>query len=178
MTVESIFRTLFTRMRALERRVEGANFKGKVAEVDAETRKARIVIGKSNDGTDVLGPWVPYAQTSGALKIHNPPSVGQLMSMSAEAGDVEQGLLTPYQWSGDNADNHDAGDEHRLTFGDVQVDLTGSGIVLVAGGVRYTWNGDGFSQTGGEQEHNGKNVGSTHKHDKVMPGGGVSGTPI
>lgn len=36
----------------------------------------------------------------------------------------------------------------------------------------------GFALTGGSLTHNGKDVGSTHKHSGVQPGGGQTGTPV
>lgn len=174
---DQILRSIFGRLRSIERGIDGGTFYGKVKAVDLDERKARIVIGKSNDGTEVLGPWVPYAQTGGDLKIHNPPSIGQLMSMSSEGGDVEQGLLTSMQWTDENGDNHDAGDEHKLTFGEVTVMLTGGGITLTAGGVNFVFDGSGFVQTGGKQEHDGKNTGSDHVHPGIIRGGGKTDGP-
>lgn len=36
----------------------------------------------------------------------------------------------------------------------------------------------GFALTGGSLTHNGKDIGSTHKHSGVQPGGGQTGNPV
>lgn len=172
-----IFRALLTRLKHIERRIDGATSFGKVTEVDVDRGKARIAIGKNSDGDVVLSPWSSYAQTGGDLKIHSVPTVGQLMKLTGEAGDVEQGLLEPMQWTDDNPDNHDAADVHRLTFGEVTIDLKAGGIYLTAGGVTFELSANGFHQTGGTLTHDGVPFDKDHIHGGVMPSSGVSGPP-
>jgi hypothetical protein len=46
------------------------------------------------------------------------------------------------------------------------------------GGTSWTLDASGWSQTGGSVAHNGKLIDALHKHDGVMPGGGLTGLPI
>lgn len=160
-----------------DRRLGATDWRGKVTDVDPAKKLARIEIGKNSDGEAIKSPWLPYSQTAGALKVHSPPSEGQTMTIRGSTGDIEQGALEPFHWSDDNQSPSESGDEHVLTLGDVRVTLTGGGITATIGGVTYSFSGEGFVQTGGKQEHDGKNVGSDHKHTGVTPGGGISDVP-
>lgn len=128
---------LARRVAELERRLAGALRPGKVAEVDPAGGTVRLDLGGG-----MLSPAIPYVQTAGALKLHSPPSVGQLMMMSSFAADTEQGIAIPLSFGGDNASPSSAGDEHVMTFGAV--------TVLVQGGlVRITVGGSQIEMTGG-----------------------------
>ena len=170
-------RSTFARLQELERRLAGNEMRGKVVQVDAEKAKVRIEIGKDSDDQPVLSPWVPYKQTAGALKVHSPPSVGQTMAIRSESGDIEQGTAEPYHWSDDNQATSTAGDAHKLTFGDVTVDLSNGGLKITVGGTVFDLTGEGFEQTGGTQKHNGHDVGDTHKHTDVLTGPALTGPP-
>lgn len=172
-----LLRSAFARLHELERRVAGSEMRGKVTDVDPAKAMVRIEIGKDSDDQPVKSPWTPYKQTAGALKLHNPPSVGQVMAIRSETGDIEQGVAEAFHWSDDNAANSTDGDAHKLTFGDVTIDLTGGGLKLTAGGCVFDFTGTGFVQTGGLQEHDGHNVGKDHLHTEVTPGSALSGPP-
>lgn len=173
-------RAIFAKLQELERRAAGGEWRGKVTDIDLskEGGMVRIALGKDPEGQPVKSPWVRYKQTAGAMKVHNPPSIGQTMAIRSEAGDLEQGLAEPYGWSNDNPANSDAEDEHVLTFGDVTITLSGGALVCAIGGVTFSFSGEGFVQTGGKQEHDGKNVGTDHKHGDVTPGSSPTGVPI
>ncbi|MBF6992726.1 phage baseplate assembly protein V [Cupriavidus sp. IK-TO18] len=178
MSVHKALRSIFERLQEHERRLAGSNWTGKVKEVDPAKKLVRIVLGKDDDGHEVLSPWMPYAQTAGALKVHNPPSVGQVMTISSEAGDLEQGRAHPFHWSDDNPSPSDSGDEHVMTFGSVTVTLTAGGLKLEVGGTvlevgagKIGMLADLIDTRGGALQHNDKNVGSTHVHGGVIKGG-------
>lgn len=156
-----------------DRRLGATEWRGKVTDVDTSKKLARIELGKNSDGEVIKSPWLPYAQTAGALKVHSPPSVGQTMTIRGSAGDIEQGALEPFHWSDDNQSPSEDGDKHVLTFGSVSVALSAEGIV-VTGNFRVTGDVD-FD--GGHVTSNGKRIDDTHKHTEVTPGGGISGVP-
>ena len=58
----------------------------------------------------------------------------------------------------------------------VEGPITGKGGLAISGGSGATVNGD-FKAQGGAFTHNSKNVGSTHTHTGVQPGGGTSSVP-
>lgn len=165
------------RIIELERRVGGQTIRGKVVEVDPAKKTARIQIGTDEDGAPVLSPALPYKQVAGALKFHQPPSVGQTMSITSASGDIQQGLLEPLHWSDDNQSPSDEGNANVMTFGDVTVRIETGGIVATIGGVTFRFDGNGFIQTGGQQVHDDLNVGSTHVHGGIVVGGQDTLTP-
>lgn len=195
-TVEAlspILRSILARQQETDRRLAGGEVRGKVTEVNAAEAWVRVEIGKDSDGNPVLSPKVPYKQTAGALKLHNPPSVGQTMTIRSDSGDVEQGIAEAFHWSDENSATSTDGEAHKLTFGDVTIDLnddqvkftvggavvdiTASGVTITVGGVTFSLTGAGFTQTGGQQVHDGKDVGSTHTHTGVAVGGAETGPP-
>jgi hypothetical protein len=176
--IAPLLRSAFSRLHELERRLAGSEIRGKVTQVDAQKARVRIEIGKDSDDQPVESPWIPYKQTAGALKLHNPPSVGQPMVIRAETGDIEQGVAEPYHWSDENPANSTDGDAHKLTFGDVTVDLSNGGLKLTCGGTVFDFTGSGFNQTGGSVKHNDHDIGDSHTHTGVVSGPSVTGPPV
>lgn len=126
------------RISELERRIAATSMRGKVASVDPANGTARIEIGQDEDGQPVLSPPLPYAQTAGALKIHDPPSVGQQMEISAASGDLEQGTLRPLHWSDANAAPSSDGNEHvikrgpwTVTFKDASLEIKAANLTAL-----------------------------------------------
>lgn len=64
------------------------------------------------------------------------------------------------------------------TGGGTYLAFDNDGFYISVGGIEYQFTGSGFSQTGGTVEHNGKDIGDTHIHSGVVPGGGNTGTPV
>ena len=184
---------LASRVAELERRFSGAMRHGTVEEIDAARQRVRLNFGKDVDGKPFLSPWVPYAQIAGALKVHTPPSKGQQFTLLSPAGDWQQAVALPMTWSDQNQSPSSKGDENVLTYGNVkvkikddlvQVDVSGtefeitSGRVLIkVGGVAVEITRSGVAIIGGKVTHDGRNIGSTHIHGGVLPGGGLTDVP-
>jgi phage baseplate assembly protein gpV len=175
---------LFRRFADLERRVNNGSRHGTVAEVDASKGRMRLKVGDGDGGEPFLSPWVPYAQTAGALKVHAPPSVGQQMTLLSPTGDMRQGIAIPMTWSDTNQAPSDKGDENVITFGPFRIELTsgklkvtGPEIEFITGGHSQKWNGSGSTLAGGRVEHDGKNIGSDHIHGGVLTGGAKTDVP-
>lgn len=140
-----ILRSFDARAQELERRIAGAEVKGKVVEVNPSEARVRLEVAKDDDDQPVLSPWVPYKQTAGAMKFHNPPSVGQVMVLRSETGDLEQGVAEAFHWSDDNPANSTDGEEHKMTFGDSTAYVNGGGSKMhlsVAGGQIELYGGN------------------------------------
>lgn len=191
--IEPLFRSAFSKLQEHDRRLAGTMVRGKVTEVNASEAWVRMEIGKDADGQPVLSPKVPYKQTAGALKLHNPPSVGQTMSIRSDSGDIEQGIAEPFHWSDDNEATSTDGEAHKLTFGNVTVDLkdgqlkfaiggttidvTESGATVTVGGTTFALTASGFQQTGGTITHDGTVIDKSHVHTGVSVGGDETGPP-
>lgn len=167
---------LVTRVAELERRNSNAFRHGTVVEVDPEKQLVRLQIG-GTDQEPFKSPWVPYAQIAGAMKVHSPPSVGQTMTMLNPGGDFRQGIAMPMTWSDQNKSPSDKGDEHVLTFGNVNITIKDGSLKVTVGGHSVEITGDGTIFTSGKVEHDGHLIDKTHLHEDTMPGAGLSGPP-
>jgi phage baseplate assembly protein V len=168
---------LAARVAELEQRVALSSRTGTVAQVNAAEGLVRLKIGDSSAGGDLLSPWVPYAQTGGALKVHSPPSLGQQMALQSPSGDLAQGLAIPMGFSSANPSPSGDGAAHVITFGGATITLNASGLSVVMGGVTFAISGGGVAISGGAVTHNGLNIGSTHTHGGVVPGGASTAGP-
>lgn len=167
---------MHNRMGALERRMAGLVRHGKVAEVNAAEGWVRLDLGEGDSGK-LLSAKVPYGQMAGGLKVHAPPSVGQTMTMIAPGGDSRQAIALPMTWSNQNASPGDGADP-VLTYGDVKVTIEPGGVRIEIGGVALLISGAGLAIEGGGVGHNGQDIGATHRHPGIEPGGGTTSTPI
>lgn len=128
------FLDLAQRVADLERRLHGLHRYGTVAEVDPKAGTVRLNLGAATGGGTYLSAPIPYAQTAGALKLHNPPSAGQQMLVTAPNGDPAQAIAQPMAFSAANASPSEAADSHVLTFGGVNISLSGEALVITVGG--------------------------------------------
>lgn len=174
----------------MQRRLAGGQRAGVVHAVDAAKGVARLRLG-GTDADPYLGPWIPYGQVAGALKVHSPPSVGQQMWQHAPGGEYRQGKLEPFTWSDQNASPSTSPSDHVITLGGAKVEFRAGEIVvtipkvkLVCGGSTFELTDAGLqlhatdvAVTGDTLTHGGKNVGKDHKHIEVVHGGDLSGVP-
>lgn len=153
------------RVADLERRFAGSMRHGTVAEVDPERQRVRLDLGAAH-GADgrFLSPWVPYAQFSGALKVHTPPTVGQQMTSMSPTGDFQQAVAIPLTHHDGNPSPSTAGDQNVVTYGNVTMTvaddlvevqvggallkITSAEITISTGGSSIVLNGDGVTVGG------------------------------
>ena len=169
---------LAARIAELERRFSGMMRHGTVAEVDTNTQRIRLDFGPAH-GTEgrFFSPWIPYAQFSGALRVHTPPTVGQQFTAMSPNGDFQQAVAVPLTHSSGNPSPSTAADQNVLRFGSVTVTLAEDSLEIAVGDVRFKVDGNNVEITGGEVRHNSKNIGDSHIHSGVLSGPSVTGTP-
>ena len=126
---------LASRVTELERRIAGVMRHGTVAEVDPARQRVRLDFGPAH-GSDgqFLSPWVPYAQFSGALRVHTPPSVGQQFTAMSPTGDFQQAVAVPLTHHDGNPSPSSAGDENVITYGNVTMTLADDLLKADVGG--------------------------------------------
>ena len=169
---------LAARIAELERRFSGMMRHGTVAEVDTTTQRIRLDFGPAHGASGrFLSPWIPYAQFSGALRLHTPPSVGQQFTAMSPNGDFQQAVAVPLTHSSANPSPSTAADQNVLSFGSVTVTLAEDSLEVSVGGVRFKVDGANVEITGGAVRHNGRNIGDSHIHNGVSSGPSVTGTP-
>ncbi|MBN9444379.1 phage baseplate assembly protein V [Bosea sp. (in: a-proteobacteria)] len=151
---------LINRISKLETRLGGVVRLGSVSHVDPVKQRMRVRLG-GTDAQPFLSPWVPYGQTAGAMKFHNPPSVGQQFALFSDNGNMRQAVALPFTWSDQNTSPSQLGNEHVMTFGSVKVsirdkqllvevggakfDITDQKITLELGGTRFEWTQSEFN---------------------------------
>ncbi|CCF19161.1 putative GpV [Pseudorhizobium banfieldiae] len=182
------FNRLIERIRRLEQvvsrqqtRLNNVFREGSVVEVDHETGRAIV------NAHGVLSPLVPSLQQAGEVNRWTPLSVGQRVVLCCPGGDISRSFIMPGGYTDDVKQPHDKGAEERTSIGEAVITHTGEGFFFSVGGatlkftkeglfvdvdgVSYKVTGNGVEQFGGVKEHDGLNVGSTHVHGGVVPGG-------
>lgn len=168
---------VYSRISDIERRVRNRRRTGTVKEFDASTGKYRVLLSEQN-GTEYLSPWIG-ARTLGAgnTKIDVVYAVGEQVDVISENGDLTDAQLDMGTYSESNARENGSNTPLHIKIGSTVIEASGSGAKITAGGVTMEITGGGVAITGGQVTHNGKNIGDTHTHTLVTPGGGESGPP-
>ena len=126
---------LAARITDMERRMASVMRHGTVAEVDAERQRVRLNFGPAHGGNgEFLSPWMPYAQFSGALRVHTPPTIGQQLTAMSPTGDFQQAVAVPLTHHAGNPSPSSAGDENVITYGNVRITLADDLVRVDVGG--------------------------------------------
>ncbi|XWN29958.1 MAG: phage baseplate assembly protein V [Devosia sp.] len=171
------------RFRELEQQVEWltnlvANLvrEGVVTDkVDYDKGLAEVKMDGFEEGlVSVMAPW---AQRAGGVKDWDPPSSGERVLMLSPNGNPKRGIIIPGGWSNKNpAPDNQGGNRTIVVTGDVNIKAGGS-INLEAGDA-LNIKAPLVSIEGDRIQHNEKNIGHTHIHSGVVPGGGTTGPPV
>lgn len=144
----------------------------------------RMAIGQNDDGGDLLSPWIPWASQAGATQAHVPPSEGQQVRLRAPGGDYRQAVAEPFTWSNTTPVPSQSLDENVIARGQVRIEMRDGELVIKApklrieaGGVSHEITAAGVKTTGGKVEHDGRSIGSDHRHGGVEPGAGQTAEP-
>jgi len=106
--------------------------------VDPERQRVRLDLGPAHGaGGRFLSPWVPYAQFSGALRVHTPPTVGQQLTAMSPSGDFQQAVALPLTHHSGNSSPSTAGDENVVTYGNVRMTLADDLVRVDVGGTLF-----------------------------------------
>lgn len=153
--------------------------------VAKEAKGQRVKLDLKAEGASETfdSPLVPIGRPSGknggGHSVYTKPGIGEpffLISPGGEIGPQSRALHAGHvddQPAPGTAEN----DSDVETVGNLKIEKNGSGFKITAGGTVFSFTAAGFSQTGGTQTHDGKNVGKDHTHTGVEPGGGNTGAP-
>jgi phage baseplate assembly protein V len=128
--LESLCQRLISWRATLEDRMDKQVRHGKVTDVDTKKWLARIEVA-NKDGTSTKSDWVPYAQVAGPdgqgsgqgeYKFHNPPTVGQQMTLFSPNGDFRQAAILPFTWYDKAVSPSQKNDEHVITYGKLKIE--------------------------------------------------------
>lgn len=163
---------LYGRIAEIERRNRNRKRTGLVNEIDLQKGLARVEFQTDGD-QPYVGPWMPWKEVAaGGIKSHIPPTVGEQVDVVSENGDMTDGIIDMSTPSNANPRPHD-GPEAVITYGGSRV-VIGDGVVTITADVEI--NG-ALRVAGPAVTHNGTNIGDTHVHGGVQPGGGVTAVP-
>lgn len=163
---------VYRRLGELERRDRNRKRTGKVKEVDHKKGLARVEFS-AQDGKPYLSPWMPWKEiAAGGIKSHIPPSVGEQVDVVSENGDLTDAVIDMSVPSNANPRPHD-GPEAVIVKGDSRITI-GDGSVEIFADVTIK---GALTVEGPTVTHNGKNIGDTHEHTGVEPGGALTGPP-
>lgn len=153
---------------------------GPVEVIDAD-KGYRLRLGGSDEDPH-LSPFYPHPETG---KSSVPLKKGQIVGVINPSGDPRQGLVFRGGYSDANPSPND--DMDANVFDDAGVRLSIAGGVLrieadaafevVIGGTTHRITSAGIATAGGRIEHDGRNIGSTHRHGGVEPGSGDTAEP-
>lgn len=180
--VASELRELRKEIVRLNRKLAMGRLPGKVVQRDAEKRLVRLELGRDPE-TDmpVLSPWVRVQSGSaGAFKTFVLPSIGEQLYLESASGVIGGDSVAAFgTFTEQNPPPAQGADEAvLLENGQTRIVVKNGLIQLKSSGVELKFTPQGAAFTGGKITHDGKNIGSEHKHKDVEPGGGQSGPPV
>lgn len=146
---------------------------------DGETQRASVEVadGVWRDDIEIMQGYgvatSPPEDGALALAIAVGGDEGDLVVLpasnpSARLGGLQPGEAALYNRHGDKI-VVGAGGEIRIS--------AGAGLTVAIGGVTFRVHAGGVDITGGTVRHNGKDIGSTHKHQGVTPGASLTDVP-
>ena len=176
-----------------ELRHQAANsFKPAVVHETDGKKGYRLKYGEGADGKPILSPWHPHPEAGGALKTWFPMTEGEIVYALHPSGDARQGYILRGGFSDQNKQPSEKTDENVVTFGKFRMVMAESGVVmsfdeknsislgskitLKVGDLSYELGSDHVLK-GGKVKHENKDIGSTHKHGGVEPGGAKTQPP-
>lgn len=154
-------RRLHRKVADADRRLSLAQLPGKVKKgsQDMEKRTVRLVIGKSKDGQEILGPPVRWQQPgAGRLKIHAAPKDGEQMVLQSPSGTVGGGSLAVWgTYDSDNAPPSKSKDETVIEFDKAKITLGKDELVVQYGDKQgFKITGEGLQMLGTFKGKDGK----------------------
>lgn len=200
--LDAVLGQFFSQVNRLERELEEVARRqrnmfrpAEVKSVDPQNYRVRL------DAAGLQSKPVPWVEQAGDNMSWFPPSPGQkgfLISPSGEPGIgfflpttyVKEGTTPPYDegemfgWKRGETEIQIHDKEALIKVAGASITVTDQDITLEIGGTRIRLheegidlNGQAIKNTGGSLTHNGKNVGDTHVHGGIVPGGSNTDVP-
>lgn len=178
MNYDQAFGVLLKRISFLERVVERQSVRmnsmireGTVLDVDYS--KGLAVVDAHGIPTKPT-PWLEPA--NGDFAEWTPMAKNQRVMLFSPGGDLGRAFIMPGGYTDEVAQPHQTQGEKFTKFGGTTFKQSAGGLFIEVGGTEFSFTAAGFYQKGGRQDHDGKNVGSTHGHESAPPG--VPGPPL
>ncbi|MBD8554924.1 phage baseplate assembly protein [Rhizobium sp. CFBP 8762] len=162
------------KMRGMVRRVVLKNIKDNG---QTQTASVEVADGIWREDVEIMQPF--------GVASH-PPEDGAVTLAFAIGGDEGDMVVLPPSnpsarmgglKAGEIGLCNNAGDKLVIDAGGNITAVSGTSLTLRVGGVTLTVSAAGIDITGGKITHNGKDIGDTHVHSGILPGGSNTGTP-
>lgn len=170
--IEDVLVGIVTDLQMLKTAFGKAMKMGPVEQIDP-VKGYRLKLGEGPNGP-FLSPWYPHPETG---KSSIPLKKGQVVGVVNPTGDPRQGFLIRGGYSEGNPSPNDDMDANIFDDAGVRVSVAGGALQISVGGVTVVISGEGMTVTGGMVRHDEKNIGSTHTHGGILPGGASTAGP-
>lgn len=184
--IANLFRDFSKSLDDVSRRLATSHMTGTVAAKQGNMVRLELLPLDDRTGKPFLSPWVQLQDAAGGTASHTPVEIGdpmRLLSPSGEIGPASIAVRDSHVQDKPNpADDPEelvlqhAGNELRMRDGSLLLKQGETLVELTAAGVRI--NGQLVDITGTGLTHNATNVGDTHKHGGVEPGGSLTDNPV
>lgn len=162
----------------LRRRQSQMHRRGRIDGIRNGGNEVRIKFGEDEDGNPIRSPWIPVTGSNGAVKTRPRYSEGEHVFVDNIDGDWENAEIRPSNHHNEGqSPTQDPNETVIHDEGGARLSFKNGAFIFKVGGVTHTIDQSGITTTGGSIKHDGKNIGSTHVHGGVDPGGGNTAGP-
>lgn len=172
MMIEDVLVGIVTDLQMLKTAFGKAMKMGPVEQIDP-VKGYRLKLGEGLNGP-FLSPWYPHPETG---KSSVPLKKGQVVGVVNPTGDPRQGFLIRGGYSDAYPSPNDDMDANVFEDAGVRLSIAGGRLRVAVGDVTFEVSAAGVTISGGEVRHDGKNIGSTHVHGGILPGGADTDGP-
>lgn len=164
------FRRVLKQIDDIDRRLAATVLAGKVAAIDGDRVRLELLPTDPRTGKPFLSPWVQVQEAAGATGTHFPVAIGDPMRLLSPSGELgPQSLAIRDGYTAERANPTGRSQEQLvIAFGGAELRLSAGKAELAA---------DAVDIVSASLTHNGVNIGETHVHTEVEPGGALSGPP-
>jgi len=180
-----MFAQIMVRLAEVERKLSRAMIPATVQERDHK-KGVRFKIAEDKDGNPVLSSWVqPPDQNKGTRSRWLPQIGSQHLLLTVPGTDQVMSFVPLSHHDASPNPASDADDTVIYDDGRCRISIKGGKITLKSGASsieiadgKIELSSDLVKAIGQQLRHNDRNVGDDHHHDRVEPGGGVTGDPL
>jgi len=114
---------------------------------------------------------IKWTEPAGDIVEWTPLAPGERVMVVSPGGDLGRAFIVRGGYTDDAPQPHNEAAQKRTKIGAAVVTQSADGLLIDIDGTTFSFTKGGFAQVGGTQTHDEKNVGSTHVHGGIIPGG-------
>jgi hypothetical protein len=164
--------TMNARLESLERNSNNMVREGRIVEADP-SKNAYVI-----DASGIKTNPIPQSSLAGDVVDHVSASVGQRVMVISPGGDIGKAFFIPAGYTDDVPQPNGSEKTAYRKIGDLVINSSENGFSVMLGSVGFELTASGVTFIGGQVKHDEKDIGKTHKHLGVVPGGGITDVPV